>query len=83
LRTISSPIRRRTPPRTGRSALHAKIHAGFIAEFQVLADLPEHARHGVFAAPRTAPIKFGPYAVKFIDTPGARNHGNDRSSFDE
>jgi hypothetical protein len=55
LRTISSPIRRRTPPRTGRSALHAKIHAGFIAEFQVLADLPEHARHGVFAAPRTFP----------------------------
>ena len=34
---------------------HAKIHAGFIAEFQVLADLPEHARHGVFAAPRTFP----------------------------
>ena len=34
---------------------HAKIHAGFIAEFQVLADLPEHARHGVFAEPRTFP----------------------------
>ena len=34
---------------------HAKIHAGFIAEFQVLADLPEHTRHGVFAAPRTFP----------------------------
>jgi hypothetical protein len=32
---------------------HAKIHAGFIAEFQVLADLPEEARHGVFAEPRT------------------------------
>jgi hypothetical protein len=48
---------------------HAKIHAGFIAEFQVLAELPEHARHGVFAAPRTAPIKFGPYAVKFTIRP--------------
>jgi hypothetical protein len=34
---------------------HAKIHAGLIAEFQVLADLPEHARYGVFAAPRTFP----------------------------
>jgi hypothetical protein len=34
---------------------HAKIHAGLIAEFQVLGDLPEHARYGVFAAPRTFP----------------------------
>jgi hypothetical protein len=34
---------------------HAKIHAGLIAEFQVLADLPEHARYGVFAVPRTFP----------------------------
>lgn len=34
---------------------HAKIHAGFAAEFQVLADLPEHARHGVFAESRTFP----------------------------
>jgi hypothetical protein len=34
---------------------HAKIHAGLIAEFQVLADLPEHARYGVFAEPRTFP----------------------------
>ena len=34
---------------------HAKMHAGFLAEFQVLADLPEHARYGVFAAPRTFP----------------------------
>jgi hypothetical protein len=34
---------------------HAKIHAGLMAEFQVLADLPEHARHGVFAEPRTFP----------------------------
>ena len=34
---------------------HAKIHAGFMAEFRVLADLPAHARHGVFAEPRTFP----------------------------
>jgi hypothetical protein len=34
---------------------HAKIHTGAIAEFRVLADLPEHARHGVFAEPRTFP----------------------------
>ena len=34
---------------------HAKIHAGFAAEFRVLADLPEHARYGVFAEPRTFP----------------------------
>jgi hypothetical protein len=34
---------------------HAKIHTGAMAEFRVLADLPEHARHGVFAEPRTFP----------------------------
>ena len=34
---------------------HAKMHAGFLAEFQVLPDLPEHARYGIFAAPRTFP----------------------------
>lgn len=34
---------------------HAKFHAGFVGEFQVLADLPEQARHGVFAVPRTFP----------------------------
>src|SRR6185369_15410404 len=34
---------------------HAKIHAGLIAEFRVRPDLPEPARHGVFAEPRTFP----------------------------
>lgn len=34
---------------------HAKMHVGFLAEFQVMADLPEHARQGVFATPRTFP----------------------------
>ena len=32
-----------------------KIHAGVIAEFQVLPDLPEHARFGVFREPRVFP----------------------------
>jgi hypothetical protein len=34
---------------------HAKVHAGLIAEFRVLPDLPEHARYGVFVEPRTFP----------------------------
>jgi len=34
---------------------HAKTHAGLIAEFQVLGDLPDYARHGVFAVPQTFP----------------------------
>jgi hypothetical protein len=34
---------------------HAKTHAGLMAEFQVLADLPAQARYGVFAEPRTFP----------------------------
>ena len=38
-----------------RRGFHAKLHAGLIAEFEVLADLPEHARHGVFSAPRIFP----------------------------
>jgi hypothetical protein len=32
-------------------ALHAKGQAGVEAQFTVLGDLPEHARHGLFAAP--------------------------------
>ena len=34
---------------------HAKLHAGLMAEFQVRADLPEHARYGVFSAPKIFP----------------------------
>jgi hypothetical protein len=44
--------------RTGRPvqrALHMKLHAGLIAEFQVLPDLPEHVRFGVFREPRVFP----------------------------
>jgi hypothetical protein len=32
-----------------------KLHAGLMAEFQVLPDLPEHARFGVFTEPRVFP----------------------------
>src|SRR5262249_45909212 len=32
-------------------ALHAKSHGGFAAALEVLGDLPEHARHGLFAKP--------------------------------
>ncbi|HXO26619.1 MAG TPA: hypothetical protein VOA80_04710 [Thermoanaerobaculia bacterium] len=35
--------------------LHAKLHAGLMAEFQVLADLPPHARCGVFSEPQIFP----------------------------
>jgi hypothetical protein len=34
---------------------HAKIHTGVMAEFKVLADLPAHARCGVFSEPRVIP----------------------------
>lgn len=44
--------RNRHGGRVGR-ALHHKGHGLFEARFEVLADLPEHARHGLFAAPAT------------------------------
>lgn len=34
-------------------ALHAKGLVGATAELEILGDLPEHARHGIFAAPAT------------------------------
>jgi hypothetical protein len=34
---------------------HAKPHAGLAAEFEVLADIPAHARFGVFAVPCVFP----------------------------
>lgn len=40
------------PPMRG---FHAKLHAGFMAEFKVMHDLPEYARFGVFAEPRVYP----------------------------
>src|SRR4029079_10724455 len=38
-----------------RRGFHAKLHAGLVAEFQVLADLPAEARFGVFREPRVFP----------------------------
>jgi hypothetical protein len=38
---------------TKRRALHAKGHGGFVARLEVLPDLPEPARHGLFARPAT------------------------------
>ena len=37
---------------TLRRGFHAKLHAGLVGEFQVLPDLPEYARFGVFTEPR-------------------------------
>ncbi len=34
---------------------HAKIHTGLIGEFEVLPDLPDYARQGVFKTPRRFP----------------------------
>ena len=47
-------VSQRTGGNVGR-ALHTKLHAGLIAEFRVLPDLPEHARFGVFSEPRVFP----------------------------
>ena len=44
--------------RTGsplRRGFHAKLHAGLIAEFKVLADFPAYARFGVFGEPKVFP----------------------------
>jgi hypothetical protein len=40
---------------TLRRGFHAKLHAGLMAEFEVLPDLPVHARYGVFSVPRVFP----------------------------
>lgn len=50
-------------------ALHAKSHAGVLAELEVLPDLPAHARHGLFAEPRT----YRAYA-RFSPGNGGRQH---------
>ena len=58
-----------------RRGFHAKLHAGLTAEFEVLADLPEYARYGVFSAPRIFPavVRFSngePAHLKHIYKPG-------------
>jgi hypothetical protein len=47
-------VARRTA-RPVQRCLHYKPHAGLMAEFQVLPQLPEHARFGVFREPRVLP----------------------------
>ena len=57
-RNVLMPRQREVSQQTGRPvqrALHMKPHAGLMAEFQVLPDLPEHARFGVFGEPRVFP----------------------------
>jgi hypothetical protein len=58
---------RRARGATPDRALHAKGHAGLRAEFTVLADLPEIARVGLFAAPATFPAY-----VRFSNAAAAR-----------
>lgn len=36
-----------------RRGFHTKPHTGLKAEFRVMADIPEYAKHGVFSQPRT------------------------------
>jgi hypothetical protein len=57
-RNVLLPRQTQISQRSGspvQRALHMKIHAGVIAEFQVLPDLPPHARFGVFREPRVFP----------------------------
>ena len=55
---VLMPRQREVSQQSGRPVqrgLHMKVHAGLMAEFQVLPDLPEHARFGVFSEPRVFP----------------------------
>jgi hypothetical protein len=57
--------------KTLRRGFHAKLHAGLMAEFHVLGDLPEYARYGVFREPRVFPA-----AVRFSN--GEPSINNDK-----
>jgi hypothetical protein len=57
-RDVVVPRQREIAQRTdgrARRGLHMKLHAGLMAEFEVLPDLPEYARFGVFSEPRVFP----------------------------
>jgi hypothetical protein len=57
-RNVLLPRQTQISQREGRPAqraLHTKIHAGLLAEFQVRPGLPVHARFGVFREPRVFP----------------------------
>lgn len=62
-----------------RRGFHAKPHAGLLAEFQVLAGLPAHARQGVFGEPKVFPaaVRFsnGDFHVNRDDRPEPRGIG--------
>jgi hypothetical protein len=51
-----------------RRGFHAKLHAGLMAEFEVLDGLPEQARFGVFNEPRVIPA-----LVRFSNGKPGRN----------
>src|SRR5262249_14515115 len=59
--------RRRAGTGKPARALHAKAHAGLRGSFEVLPELPEHARQGLFASPRA----YDAY-VRFSNGSGAR-----------
>src|ERR1700730_18287978 len=40
------------PPNGPLRGFHAKLHAGLLAEFQVLGNLPKYAQAGIFAEPK-------------------------------
>ncbi len=50
-------------------ALHAKGHLGLSAKLEILPDLPEHARHGLFATAKTYDA-----LVRFSNGSGKRRH---------
>ena len=57
-RDVITAQQREVAKQTGGPVLrgfHAKLHAGLMADFQVLPDLPKHARFGVFSEPRVFP----------------------------
>lgn len=73
-------IQRKNAAQAGTSrALHAKHTGSFAAELHVLGDLPEHARVGLFAAPKTwrAYVRFsnGASAHQPDRTPDVRGIG--------
>src|SRR6478752_184452 len=57
-RDVIVPRQKEVAQRTDRPVercLHYKPHAGLMAEFQVLPNLPDHARFGAFREPRVLP----------------------------
>ena len=56
---------------TLRRGFHAKLHAGLMAEFQVLDGLPQHARFGIFNKPRVIPA-----VIRFSNGEAGRNPDN-------